>query len=138
MGCNGGQIGTPWTWFKNSGVVTGGDFGDNSLCYPYTMDKCAHHVEGSSYKECTDIKQVEPKCSKTCVNGSDYSNDKRKAVSSYAIHGIENIKAELNDYGTVTAAFTVYEDFLNYSSGVYRHVSGKALGGHAIKLIGYG
>ena len=37
MGCNGGQIGTPWTWFKNHGVVTGGDFGDDSTCYPYTM-----------------------------------------------------------------------------------------------------
>lgn len=32
QGCNGGQIGTPWSWFKNTGVVTGGDFGDNSSC----------------------------------------------------------------------------------------------------------
>lgn len=29
MGCNGGQIGTPWAWFKKTGVVTGGDFGDD-------------------------------------------------------------------------------------------------------------
>jgi len=41
-------------------------------------------------------------------------------------------------YGSVTAAFTVYEDFLNYKSGVYKHVSGSALGGHAVKIIGYG
>mmetsp|Transcript_45652 Transcript_45652/g.38468 ORF Transcript_45652/g.38468 Transcript_45652/m.38468 type:complete len:138 (-) Transcript_45652:515-928(-) len=34
MGCDGGQIGTPWDWFINSGVVTGGDFGDSKLCYP--------------------------------------------------------------------------------------------------------
>jgi len=32
MGCNGGQIGTPWNWFKNTGVVTGGDFGDKTTC----------------------------------------------------------------------------------------------------------
>lgn len=25
MGCDGGQIGTPWDWFKTKGVVTGGD-----------------------------------------------------------------------------------------------------------------
>lgn len=25
QGCNGGQIGTPWNWFKSTGVVTGGD-----------------------------------------------------------------------------------------------------------------
>jgi cathepsin B len=41
-------------------------------------------------------------------------------------------------YGSVTAAFTVYEDFVNYKSGVYRHVSGSALGGHAVKIIGWG
>jgi len=32
MGCNGGQIGTPWAWFQHTGVVTGGDYGDNSQC----------------------------------------------------------------------------------------------------------
>lgn len=32
MGCNGGQIGTPWTWFETNGVVTGGDFGDKQFC----------------------------------------------------------------------------------------------------------
>ena len=32
----------------------------------------------------------------------------------------------------------VYEDFETYSSGVYKHVTGKSLGGHAIKLIGWG
>ena len=35
-------------------------------------------------------------------------------------------------------AFTVYEDFFNYKSGVYHHVSGGVAGGHAIKVLGYG
>jgi len=34
MGCNGGQIGTPWSWFSSTGVVTGGDYGDKTTCYP--------------------------------------------------------------------------------------------------------
>ena len=40
--------------------------------------------------------------------------------------------------GPVEAAFTVYEDFLTYKEGVYKHVSGGALGGHAVRLLGWG
>ena len=48
------------------------------------------------------------------------------------------IKQELYDNGPLEGAFTVYEDFFSYSSGVYYHVSGGVAGGHAIKVIGYG
>ncbi len=27
---------------------------------------------------------------------------------------------------------------MNYGSGIYHHVTGKALGGHAVKIIGWG
>jgi len=40
--------------------------------------------------------------------------------------------------GPVEAAFTVYADFPTYKSGVYHHVTGSALGGHAIKILGWG
>ncbi len=40
--------------------------------------------------------------------------------------------------GPVQTAFTVYEDFPTYKSGVYKHVSGSALGGHAVKMVGWG
>jgi len=139
MGCNGGQVGTPWKWFENKGVVTGGDYGDDTLCYDYTMPQCAHHVT-SSMPNCEDITQVSPTCSSSCqTNASiDYSGNKKHASSSYKIKGIDKIKQEIFQYGTVTAAFTVYEDFPTYKSGVYSHQTGKALGGHAIKLIGWG
>jgi cathepsin B len=42
------------------------------------------------------------------------------------------------NHGPVEAAFSVYADFLNYKTGVYQYVSGEALGGHAIKIIGWG
>jgi len=45
---------------------------------------------------------------------------------------------EIFDHGPVEAAFSVYEDFINYKSGVYQHVKGSYLGGHAIKIIGWG
>lgn len=40
--------------------------------------------------------------------------------------------------GPVEAAFYVYRDFISYKSGVYHHTSGSFLGGHAIKIIGWG
>ena len=48
------------------------------------------------------------------------------------------IQQEIMTNGPVEAAFTVYEDFPTYKSGVYKHMSGKALGGHAIKIMGWG
>ena len=143
MGCNGGQVGSPWGWFSRSGVVTGGDFGSSGTCYNYTMDKCAHHVTDPTLKSCDDITQVQPTCSKTCPDSDSltYADDKHMATSSYgfgAFGNIDKIKADIAKYGTVTAAFTVYEDFLTYKSGVYQHQTGSALGGHAIKTIGWG
>lgn len=140
MGCNGGQVGTPWKWFSNTGVVTGGDFGTTGTCYNYTMEQCAHHVDSKTLPSCDDVKQVAPTCNNTCVDDDTrkYGDDKHFSESSYGIRGIENIKAEIQQYGTVTAAFTVYEDFLTYKSGVYSHQTGSALGGHAIKTIGWG
>ena len=32
----------------------------------------------------------------------------------------------------------IYEDFMNYQSGIYKHVTGDEIGGHAMKLVGYG
>lgn len=84
MGCDGGQIGTPWDWFINTGVVTGGDQCDESLCYPYTMPQCAHHVESKDLKECGEIKQVAPQCNSTCSGNSTitYGKDKHHGSSS--------------------------------------------------------
>jgi len=123
MGCNGGQVGTPWKWFENKGVVSGGDFGTGELCYDYTMEQCAHHVTSATLKSCDDVKQVAPTCGKSCPSNSsiEYSSDKNHASSSYSIRKIDEIKQDISKYGTVTAAFTVYEDFLTYKSGVYSH-----------------
>ncbi|KAK0599154.1 hypothetical protein LWI29_002812 [Acer saccharum] len=44
--------------------------------------------------------------------------------------------AEVYTNGPVEVAFTVYEDFAHYKSGVYKHITGDIMGGHAVKLIG--
>ena len=40
--------------------------------------------------------------------------------------------------GPVQVAFSVFSDFINYKSGVYQHLTGDMLGGHAVKMIGWG
>jgi len=45
---------------------------------------------------------------------------------------------EIYTNGPVEAAFDVYADFPTYKSGVYQHVTGDYLGGHAIKILGWG
>lgn len=40
--------------------------------------------------------------------------------------------------GPVEVAFTVYADFPTYKSGVYSYTTGAELGGHAVKMLGWG
>jgi len=51
---------------------------------------------------------------------------------------MEQIQNEIYQHGPVEGAFTVYADFPTYKSGVYQHTAGSALGGHAIKILGWG
>ena len=39
--------------------------------------------------------------------------------------GMQNMQRELMEKGSMTVAFTVYEDFELYKTGVYQHVKGK-------------
>merc|ERR1712151_1156963 len=67
-----------------------------------------------------------------------FSADKLRAASTYSNRGEQNIMKDLVENGPMYVAFTVYSDFPTYKSGVYRHTSGSALGGHAVTLVGYG
>jgi len=41
-------------------------------------------------------------------------------------------------HGPVESSFTVYADFPSYTGGVYVQTSDQELGGHAIKIMGWG
>ena len=97
MGCNGGQVGTPWKWFESTGVVTGGDYGSTGTCYNYTMEQCAHHVTSQTLPSCDDVKQVPPTCTKTCPGSAalTYSGDKHFSLSGYWLPTVAKIKADI-------------------------------------------
>jgi len=130
-GCDGGYPDGAWSYFVNNGAVT-------NSCLPYPFPACAHHVDSPDYPACPADDYPSPSCKKDCQDGTTWATDKIKAKSHYAISSESDIMAEISTKGPVTAAFTVYNDFLAYKTGVYHHTTGQELGGHAIEIVGYG
>lgn len=138
-GCDGGFLGSSMEYWKDTGIVSGGQYGSKQGCRPYTLRKCEHHVPGP-LPNCNKFHFDTPKCEKKCEPSYDktYTEDKRYAKEVYSIDGETKIMEEILKNGPVEAAFTVFEDFLSYKSGVYRHTSGAELGGHAVRMLGWG
>ena len=47
FGCNGGFPGMAWSFWTNTGLVTGGSYGTSEGCQPYEIKPCEHHVNGT-------------------------------------------------------------------------------------------
>jgi cathepsin B len=110
-GCNGGYIDLSWDYVLQNGLAL-------DSCIPFSSG------EGSVAT-----------CFTKCVNGSDIVRTKAKSV--YPVP-YTNMQTELQTNGPYEVGFTVYEDFMNYVSGVYQHLSGGILGGHAVMVVGWG
>ncbi|EDV23587.1 Cathepsin B [Trichoplax sp. H2] len=139
MGCNGGFLPQAWHYWVNNGIVTGGQYHSHKGCQPYEIPKCEHHVKGP-FKACGKELPT-PKCSQKCQPGYNktFNQDKHFGKKSYSItNNIQQIQKEIMMNGPVEAAFTVYADFPSYKSGVYQHTTGGPLGGHAVKILGWG
>jgi cathepsin B len=117
FGCQGGYINKSWDYLTETGIVT-------DECLPYTSGK-----DGDS-GSCPFNKKNK------CVGKGDFK--KYKAESYKNFQTIQEIKREIVEHGPVEAGFTVYEDFISYTSGIYENNSDVVLGGHAVKIIGYG
>merc|ERR1712070_511493 len=143
FGCNGGN--SAWSWFKRSGVVTGGDYtdaGSGDTCLPYSFAPCAHHVPATAkYPACPSDEYPSPSCASACSEdgySTSYSNDKQKSSSAYSVRTVASIQQDLVQYGPMYVSFTVFNDFPTYKSGVYKRTSLVPLGGHAVTMVGYG
>jgi len=123
MGCNGGMIANAWVYLWVTGITP-------DSCIPYTAG--AGDVES---------------CPTTCKDKASESVKSEKFHMKYVYpvgtwfnfwNRERLIQKELINGGSVEAGFTVYEDFLHYKSGVYKYTTGSMLGGHAVKIIGWG
>ena len=138
-GCAGGLPYEAFIYWYGAGIPTGGDYGDKDTCIPYFLPKCNHHLNDTGLPDCPATAEA-PKCNQTCQDGYDreFKEDKYYGTEYYTVKGEEELKTEIYERGSIEASFLVYEDFVNYKEGVYQHVEGELLGGHAIKIIGWG
>jgi len=155
-GCNGGQLYTAWRRIKNAGLVTGGMHDDTGAmgggwCSKFSLPHCHHHgpqgsdpypAEGTT--GCPNVSRS-PRCPTRCdadakAPHNDFKQDKYSFSGVVTIHpnSAESIMRAIMTDGPVEAAFTVYADFENYQSGIYKHITGQTLGGHAIRIVGWG
>ncbi|CAD8104896.1 unnamed protein product [Paramecium sonneborni] len=144
-GCEGGEPMGAWKYFNVYGIVTGGLYNDFSYCKSYSFPPCSHGNNSGKYSKCDDdifILMKTPYCIKKCNAQSlrTYELDiiKSKETPKKITKNEEQIKNEIYLNGPVQAVFTVYDDFLNYKSGVYQHILGQERGKHAVKIIGWG
>jgi len=152
-GCGGGYLQATWGYVKR-GAVTGGNQGDTGplgggFCSEFSLPHCHHHgpqgedpypAEGTA--GCPT--QSSPKCPKQCDSTAkaphnDFSKDHYKFSGAIQSYGNEAaIQNAIMSAGPVETAFTVYQDFENYVSGVYKKTSSTVLGGHAVRIVGWG
>ena len=138
-GCSGGLPYEAFIYWLGAGIPTGGEYGDKDTCLPYFLPKCNHHINDTGLPDCPDNVK-EPSCNKTCQDeyNIEYNDDRYFATEYYTVKGEEEIMTEIYERGSLESNFLVYEDFVNYKEGVYQYVEGALLGGHAIKIIGWG
>ncbi|XP_050535783.1 cathepsin B-like cysteine proteinase 4 [Daktulosphaira vitifoliae] len=134
-GCNGGHPEKAWKFIINNGICTGGDYGSNEGCQPYSIAPSAVEL---SFENTADT----PECYHTCTNPhytTPLQNDLYFASKVYTVKPkMKPIMYEIYKNGPVVAAMKTYEDFFHYKSGIYQYKTGSSKGDHAIKLIGWG
>jgi len=129
-GCEGGSLSTAWSFIQNQGLPL-------ESCMPYTIPTCP-----PSQQPCLNFVPT-PSCpGATCTGNGTWAT---YHVSDVSTPGCGDFSCSADDMakhieanGPIEVAFTVYADFVHYKSGVYSHQSGEALGGHAVKIIGWG
>merc|ERR1711865_1237123 len=130
QGCNGGQITSPWSYMKKGGffggkgAVSGGQYQGSGpfgkgMCSDFSMPHCHHH--GPRGKDPYPAENA-PGCP------SQKSAPKFSTCGSDAAAPHNDFKSDKYTYtgNTVTAR------------GIYHHVTGAQVGGHAVKVVGWG
>ena len=112
--CGGGWHEDASDFFRNTGLPS-------ETCYPYTA------TNGSCAKACSNWQSSTYRI----TNWDLLNKDSPTSVTK------DDIKSALYSYGPLVTTMKVYNDFFNYRSGVYSHVSGGYAGGHAILIVGY-
>jgi len=127
-GCKGvTDLALPLRYWNNSGLTTGGvsDWQEAPGCQPWPQGGVPLSTTGTE-------------CPASCADGNSIVT-KAYGSQAYKLPADETaIMTEIYLYGPVIGAFFFYQDFDEYSSGVYKKSYGAQDGGHAIKIVGWG
>jgi cathepsin B len=155
-GCQGGDIESPWDYMGSAGAVSGGQFQGSGpfgkgLCSDFSLPHCHHHgpqgkdpypAEGSAGCPQQTSAQCPSKCDDAAADKGPRSNFTADKWSfeggTQSAHGEDGIMQAIVAGGPVETAFDVYSDFENYVSGIYHNVKGEPVGGHAVRIVGWG
>lgn len=113
-GCNGGFLTTPFIYYSLVGANTDDCYGE------YVSGKTG---QSSAF------------CFLTKWQCKAYKAD---LFSIRWLMDPEAIKEDIYNNGPVNTGFMVYQDFMNYAGGIYKQTSDSLLGGHAVKIVGWG
>jgi len=112
--CHGGSLLNVWHYIDANGLVA-------DSCIPYTSG------DGSNST-----------CPLPGCTGNGQASVHKCPVKSTMLDSDAAIQAAVMTVGAVEVGFTVFEDFMNYKNGVYKYSQGMLLGGHAVKIVGWG
>lgn len=130
--CSGGSEVFAYKYWIKNGVVT-------EKCRGYSLPSCDRSYLRNITRPCPNTTYQAPQCVRNCTDvGLSWDREKWRGKRAYAVFGEADMMAEIAANGPITAAFFVYDDFRYYESGVYKHVTGQGIGGHSVKIIGYG
>jgi parallel beta-helix repeat protein len=122
-GCISGDMGYTMEYVKDVGITS-------EACFPYT------HCDAECRGTCSDY---------TCTTCDERCPDWQETawtIDDYQVipptEDVETVKDALISYGPIVTAFTVYDDFWGYESGIYTHTYGDDVGGHVVTIVGYG
>ena len=139
QGCPGGSVSNAWDYLNDNGVVTGGGYMNEDWCKPYFFAPCSHTGKSGIYPPCGPT-ALTPRCYYACPNryySIQYGSDHHFVNYADTINP-NMITTELSTNGPVQAVMTLFQDFLTYQSGVYKHTTGTQIGTLSVKIIGYG
>lgn len=125
-GCCGGYMQYAYTFLQNAGTF-------DETCFPYDLSGyciCRNRNKCTSYTllcgtQCDDWESLLDRLSSwQWVDGT------------VEVPSVDAIKTALQT-GPVPCGFDVYDDFFDYTGGIYEYVTGPYLGGHAVIIVGW-
>jgi len=110
--CHGGTLPGAWDYMQSNGLSS--DSSDPYAC----GDGCSNN---------TGV----PACPAR-------DSPKKCPVQYSSLNSDQEIQAAVMTVGAVEVGFFVMADFMNYKSGIFHSTSKQTLGGHAVKIVGWG